>query len=247
VNHEEHCDALEVEIERFASTLEDASPSARVPSCPEWSVHDLASHLGVIHRWAQRLVATRSPEWVGGSSMDLERGPVDATWLRRGGDTLVTTLRSADPVAEMWAWGPDHHVRWWSRRQLHETLVHRIDLELGVGTTSLVEPFLAVDAIDEFLVNLESAGRFSPRVRELRGDGGLLQFSATDASASWTVELRPEGFALVDAAPPDAQLRGRATELLCVLYRRLALEDSDLLVTGDRPLMDFWLSKCALE
>jgi hypothetical protein len=26
----------------------------------------------------------------------------------------------------MWAWGPDKHARFWSRRMLHETAVHRV-------------------------------------------------------------------------------------------------------------------------
>ena len=248
VNHDEHCDALEVEIERFASTFETADTGLRVPSCPDWSVEELALHLGTIHRWAQRLVVTRAPERVSSATMNLDLDPVDATWLRRGGESLLATLRNADPDDSMWAWGVDQHVRFWSRRQLHETLVHRIDLELAIGAPWSVEPKVALDAIDELFQNLAPAGRFSPRVRELRGEGELLRFTSIDTSASWTVQLLPEGFAFVMSSDvPHVELSGPAADLFGVLYRRQPLEGSDLQVVGHRPLLDFWLSNSALE
>jgi uncharacterized protein (TIGR03083 family) len=248
VNHAGHCDHLEVEISRFASAFDVADASLRVPSCPDWSVEELAGHLGFIHRWAEGLVATRAAERISGSEMNLELGPVDAAWFRRGGASLLATLRDADPAAAMWAWGPDQHVSFWSRRQLHETLVHRIDLELALGVASEIEVLVASDAIDEFLVNLASAARFSPRVRELRGKGELVRFTATDYPATWTIELLPEGFSLIEtSAPSDAELSGPVTELLTVLYRRRALDVSNLLVTGDRSLVEHWLENSALE
>ena len=60
----------------------------------------------------------------------------------------------ADPGSSMWAWGADQHARFWSRRQLHETLVHRCDLELAQSGRPSVPAHLAADTIDEFLDNL---------------------------------------------------------------------------------------------
>jgi uncharacterized protein (TIGR03083 family) len=248
VNHAEHCDHLEVEIERFARAFADADASLRVPSCPDWSVEELGGHLGFIHRWAERLVATRAAERISGSGMNQEIAPVDVAWFRHGGASLLATLRDADPAAAMWAWGPDQHVGFWSRRQLHETLVHRIDLELALDTIPEVETPVASDAIDEFLVNLASAARFSPKVRKLRGEGELVRLTATDDSATWTIQLLPEGFSLSETSvPSDAELSGPVTELLTVLYRRRALDVSNLLVTGDRSLVEHWLENSALE
>ena len=34
---------------------------AVVPTCPGWTVADLAKHTGIIHRWATEIVATRAP------------------------------------------------------------------------------------------------------------------------------------------------------------------------------------------
>lgn len=233
---------------RFAAVLERADVKARVPSCPEWTVHDLAEHLGAIHRWAEHLVRLRAPKRIPSSEMGLELGPVDATWLRRGGAVLLATLRQGNPEAPMWAWGADQHLRFWSRRQLHETMVHRIDLELAVGAAPFVEPPIATDAIDEFLVNLKGASYFSPKVNEIHGDHQMLRFTTTDTAGNWTIELREDGFVLTrDAGGADVELSGAAANLSMVLYRRRDLDASEVDVQGDRDLLDFWLTNSALE
>jgi uncharacterized protein (TIGR03083 family) len=148
----------------------------------------------------------------------------------------------------MWAWGADQHVRFWSRRQLHETLVHRIDAEQAGGRDSVIDPEVAADAIDELLVNLPAAARFSPRVARLAGDGRRLGVSPTDAGASWAITLVPEGFRLgAGGGAATATLRGRAVDLLVVLYRRSDLDRSEVMVDGDRELAEYWLDNSALE
>jgi uncharacterized protein (TIGR03083 family) len=247
MDHLEHCDLLEVEIDNFANTLEVAPPETRVPSCPDWSVEELAQHLGTIHRWAEHLVRVGANAYESSDSMNLDHGPVGADWIRDGGSRLVATLRASDPDGAMWAWGHDQHVRFWSRRQLHETLIHRMDLDLTMGRVPETEPRIAVDGIDEFLVNLVSAAGFSPKVRELRGTGEVLHVVATDADAEWSIELLPDGFELTeDTSTPTASLRGPSTDLLLVLYRRLPLASTKVSGTGRRELIDFWIAHSAL-
>jgi len=60
MNHAEHCDALELEVERFAASMSLVSGDTIVATCPGWTVDDVALHLGTIHRWAEELVRTRS-------------------------------------------------------------------------------------------------------------------------------------------------------------------------------------------
>jgi uncharacterized protein (TIGR03083 family) len=248
MDHEEHCDVLDVEIETFATALEVAPRAARVPSCPEWSVEDLAHHLGRIHRWAEHLVRVNATAYESSDSINVGDGPADADWLRRGGTQLVATLRDSDPDRAMWAWGQDQHVRFWSRRQLHETLIHRMDLDLAMGRIPEIPAHVAVDGIDEFLVNLKSAARFSPKVRELRGAGEVLQVQTTDADAHWSIKFVPDGFELIDeTATPAAALRGPSTDILLVLYRRLALTSTHVSGTGSHDLIDFWIAHSALE
>jgi uncharacterized protein (TIGR03083 family) len=248
VDHARCCDLLAEEVERVAGVVAEVPADARVPSCPDWNVGELALHLGRVHRWADGLVGTLAdgPQAAADAFEDL--GPPTAAWLRSGGTTLVGTLRAADPDAAMWAWGADQHVRFWSRRQLHETLVHRIDAELAGGLVSTASSEVAADAIDELLMNLPMAARFSPKVANLHGDGRRLALVPSDAEEAWTITLGTDGFAVgARSTTAEATLSGPALALLLVLYRRRALEGSGLTVSGDQALVDLWLDNSALE
>jgi uncharacterized protein (TIGR03083 family) len=248
VDHLEHCDLLEEEIDRFAALVDTAPLSAPVPSCPGWNVGDLVLHLGTVHRWAERLVSVRAPGRIASSDMALDEGPLSGEWMRSGGESLLATLRSADPDAEMWAWGRDQHVRFWSRRELHETLVHRFDLELALGAVPSTAGRVAADTVDEFLDNLAAAEYFSPNVARLRGKGEQISFVATDTGDAWNVVLRPDRFdvSAVDASAA-ASLSGEAATLALVLYRRLPLPESGLVLDGQHDLVEFWIANSALE
>jgi uncharacterized protein (TIGR03083 family) len=246
VNYEEQCDELDREVDRFANALAHADFAAPVPSCPQWSVRDLEEHLGTVHRWAQELVRLRATERIRRIPTDLEA--VDVEWLRSGGHSLAETLRSADPDEPMWAWGADQHVRFWARRQLHETLVHRIDLELAMGAGSSVDPTIALDAVDEFLENVKSDRDIAVRARASRPEGERLEIRATDVTRAWGVELSLDGYEFVDApSEPDAVLIAAPTELLAALLRRRPLERCDVVIEGDRSLVDHWLRETAFQ
>jgi hypothetical protein len=64
----------------------------------------------------------------------------------------------------VWAWGPDQHARFWSRRMLYETVVHHSDAELALGREPVIDRAVAVAGVDEFLENLPSASVWAPRV-----------------------------------------------------------------------------------
>ena len=97
--------------------------------------------------------------------MGLERGPANGEWIREGGSALLHTLRTTIPAAAMWAWGKDRRVTSWSRRQLHETLVHRLDMELATGGEPAALAFVASDTVAEFLDNLAGRRVLLPRRR----------------------------------------------------------------------------------
>jgi uncharacterized protein (TIGR03083 family) len=253
VEHLEHCDLLAGEVKRFAELI-DAGPGSAgrldvpVPSCPGWSVGDLTVHLGTVHRWAEHLVRARAPKRIPSSEMGLGAADPSAAWLRAGGEALVATLRAVGPEVPMWAWGADQHARFWSRRQLHETLVHRADVELALGLEPVAEPAVVADAIDEFLVNLSGAAYFSPRVTSLRGDGKRLSLRAIDEDREWSVTLQPESFEVGGpVSAPDATLVAPALTLLLVLYRRRPIDAVGVLATGDRSLIEMWWANSALE
>jgi uncharacterized protein (TIGR03083 family) len=239
---------LTVEVARFSNVMSELSLDQDVATCPGWSVLDLAEHLGVIHRWAEELVRRRSPVRLARASSDDVRVAVSPEWISAGGERLVATLLDANPNDEMWAWGLDQHVRFWSRRQLHETLVHRMDLELVAGIEPVADPATAIDAIDEYLSNLEKVARTSPGLSNLRGRGETLAFRVRKPATLWSVTFEEDGFSVskVDGAF-DAELVASPVELLLVMLGRRGVARSDTSVIGDPHLIDFWLTHSAFD
>jgi uncharacterized protein (TIGR03083 family) len=247
MTHDEYCDELVREIDRYAEALALVDPNTRVPSCPDWTAVDLTEHLGTVHRWATTLVRQRSPRRIPRAGLTDIGDVFDAHWLREGGRALVEALRGADPDEEMWAWGTDQHVRFWSRRQLHETFVHRLDLELASGATSYIDPIVAFDAIDEFLANMKADGDISVRARDGR-DAELFRIRSTTPAGYWSVRLRSDGYDFVDVGEePDAELFGPAGDVLMVILRRRALAGSRVSVSGDASLGEYWLAQTAFQ
>lgn len=246
MTYEEYCDELDREVDRFADALANADPAARVPSCPEWSVQELTEHLGKVHRWAHELVRTRATARIPMPAVELGAHEIRGQWLRSGGHSLADGLRSADPDESMWAWGADQHVRFWARRQLHETLVHRIDLELATGETSWIDPAIAVDAVDEFLANVKSDRDIAVRARTEHPDGERLEIRAAGSSKSWGIELSADEYCFVDEViKPDASLSGEPAELLAAVLRRRPLAACEVVIEGDGSLVEHWLAETA--
>jgi uncharacterized protein (TIGR03083 family) len=251
-SHARYCDALSLEIDRIVDAVTGVDPNTRVPTCPDWTVADLIAHMGGIHRWAERMVREQTPARI--PSRLIELGLPSSKdeypgWLAAGGPIVVDTLRRADPDGSMWAWGADQHTRFWSRRMLFETAVHRTDAEQAIGRAASIDANLAVDGIDELLDNLPGAAYFAGNVTELRGNGESLRFDATDMGDTWLIELQPDGFSWrhdASAAPVTVGLRGSAAELFMLLWRRLPLGSPRFEVSGDETVLMRWLDKSAL-
>jgi len=250
VDHVENCHALNVEIVRFSSVMATLAPGHDVTTCPGWTVLDLAEHLGVIHRWAEELVRLRSPVRIARDAPTSLRDDVNPEWITEGGDRLIATLLAANPDDEMWAWGLDQHVRFWSRRQLHETLVHRMDLELAAEIEPRADSIIAIDAVDEYLSNLEKVAKHSPELSLLRGHGERLAFRVSDGESDelWSITLSEEGFIVTRSEGNfDAELVGAPVDVLLAILRRRGLDHGNAEVRGDRRLIDFWLMHSAFD
>ncbi|MEU8266782.1 maleylpyruvate isomerase family mycothiol-dependent enzyme [Sphaerisporangium sp. NPDC049002] len=250
-SHEDHCSAFEAELGRFAGVVENADPAAKVPTCPGWTIAKLLKHVGITHRWAEHLVRHPVHEPLPTRDVPVTL-PDDDTgypgWLAAGGASLVRTLREADGDTPVWAWGIDQHVRFWSRRMLHEGTVHRADVEIALGREPAIDSRVATDGVDELLGNLSVATWVAASLKELGGDGEVLHFHATDtADGEWMVTLGPEGFSARHGhGKGDVAVRGTASDLLLLLYGRLAPEGGRFEVFGDRELLGRWLEKTAL-
>jgi uncharacterized protein (TIGR03083 family) len=250
--HARYCDAVDEEIAHMVNVVTGADPDTRVPTCPDWSIAELIKHLGAIHRWAGLLVHKQTPKRLSGRQIKLglpRRKASYPRWLGEGAPPLVDALRQADPDAPMWAWGADQHVRFWSRRMLFETTVHRADAELALGREVGLDVKVAVDGIDELLDNLPGAVYFAPNVRELRGNGERLQLEATDTGDAWLIDLRSDGFTWghdTSAAEASVRVRGLAADLYLLVWRRRPLDDARFDLAGNESVLARWLDKSAL-
>ncbi len=248
---ETYCDLLPPEIDRLARTLADLDLAARVPTCPDWTVEDLAVHIGTIHRWAMNMVKVLTPKRLSSAKMDLGM-PDDpsklAAWIGAGAEPLVETLRAAEHDAPMWAWGSDPYARFWPRRIVHESTVHRADAEFTAGIDPAIDRTVAVDGVDEFLDNLPYAAYFAPRVKELTGTGARIAFRARDANVVWTMVLGSDGFTWDHTeAGADASIEAESGDLLLLIYGRRKRENGDrFAISGDISLLDFWFERSSI-
>jgi uncharacterized protein (TIGR03083 family) len=245
-----YCGAFAAEAGRFADVVDGFDLGAAVPTCPDWTVAELVRHLGGIHRWAGQMVRDRAQTRL--SREDLERDPpangaYDAAWIRSGARRVLPWFEAADPDVAMWAWGADKHARFWPRRMLHETTVHRTDAEAARGVESPIEPGIAVDGVDEFLDNLPHAEYFAPAVAELKGTG-TIRWVATDAGERWRITLSDGGFDWDhEDGPADVTVSGTAADMMLLAYGRRSADDRDrFTVEGDGDLLAWWLARSSI-
>jgi uncharacterized protein (TIGR03083 family) len=246
MDHAGYCDALADEIARFAATVRGADPATPVPTCPGWDLGRLVKHVGTVHRWVERMVREAVTTPIDQRTLDLGLPDDRAAypdWVLAGAGPLVETLRGAEPDRSMWAWGADQHARFWSRRMLHETAVHRADAALALGEPFGIDAALAVDAIDELLDNLPPAASFAPGIARLRGDGESIHLHCTDTDGEWMIRLVPEGFTWEHGhGKGSVAVRGAAADLLLLAYRRIGPDDERFARFGDTALLDRWLA-----
>ncbi|WP_034090882.1 maleylpyruvate isomerase family mycothiol-dependent enzyme [Streptacidiphilus albus] len=248
-----HRAAVAAQTARFVGVLTGADLALPVPSCPGWTLADLARHAGSVQRWFAVLLRQRVQAPPAGRDVDLQLPEREADypqWLSASAAVAEEAFAAAPDLDDpMWAWGADQHTRFWVRRMLFETLLHRVDAELALGLRPVVDRDLAADGVDEFLVNLPFAAFFAPGTARLRSSGGeqTIRFGCTDADRDWLVRLRPDGFGLdPDAtATADATVRGSAADLLLLLYGRLDLAAEGVEAFGDAELTARWFANSA--
>ncbi|MET9959537.1 maleylpyruvate isomerase family mycothiol-dependent enzyme [Streptomyces sp. NPDC006326] len=252
MNPADHGAAVAAETARFAAAVKAADLSTPVPSCPGWTLTDLTRHTGHVQRWFTDLLRRRIQQPPTSREVDLrlpEQPDGYPDWLAESAAQAAEVFAVIDPDAPMWAWGPDQHARFWIRRMLFETLVHRADAELALGLTPHIDRTLAADGIDEFLTNLPFASPFAPLTAELRGPDQSIRFSCTDSDDDWLIHVRPDGFALAtdstEAGTADATVQGAAADLLLLLYGRFDRTSGAFHLQGDADLLTHWFTHSA--
>jgi uncharacterized protein (TIGR03083 family) len=133
---------------------------------------------------------------------------------------------SVDPDRSCWTLGPPHTVGFWRRRQLHETALHRWDLQTALRRPASMDVDVALDGVDEVLTTM------LPR---------QLRLQRLEESSRW-VRLRVGGRDRVLAlsagrdAQPVATVTADAATILLLLWGRLSLDNVP--VDGDRQACD---------
>jgi uncharacterized protein (TIGR03083 family) len=234
----------------MAAAVSDMSDTAAdVPTCPGWSVAELAAHIGGIHRWVTAIVASQAPSRLPFPEVAPESSSAGdlAEWLTAGAGPLLESLRAAGPVTPVWTWGPGRTSGWWARRMVHETAVHRADAELAAGIAApVIDPVVAADGIDEFLFNLPSARRPYKHLASLP-TGASLHLHATDADGEWLVRFTESGITWERGhAKATVAVRGPVALLLLFTYGRIPGADERFAVFGDASVLDDWQQKTTL-
>lgn len=207
----DHLALLRDELAAFRDCLSQ-NLAAPIEHCGDWTLYELAEHLGQGNLWAAVAISQRHGEHRPSPA------PSDvAPWFA---DTarILTEALTADPATPAWTFHPPHTVGFWRRRRCLETLVHRWDAQHALGIPSPMEPALCGDAIAEvievFVPRQVHRGRAAAPEAAIR-------FTATDLDRSW----------ILGPGDPVATLTGSAPELMLALWNRLPMPWAQL--TGD--------------
>jgi uncharacterized protein (TIGR03083 family) len=231
-------------VRRDATTLADVARKgprdSPIAGCPGWDLDKLVVHVGRIHRWVVAAI-----DAAGDNPGKPPPGPDDPAdypdWLAEGAEIMCRKLDALDPAATVWNFsGGALTAAFWTRRQALETAVHRWDGEAAVGPAAAIEPALAVDGIDEIFTVFAPLRRVGAEPLDL---GGSVHLHATDAEGEWTISA-PDGELSVERghAKGDVAVRGPASALYLMLWRRIPPSEPELTRFGDEALLDRWLA-----
>lgn len=241
-----------VEVERYIRLVKDsgnrlgraavaAGMDARVPTCPDWKVRDLLSHVGGVHRWATVYVRTGrvDPTTDEEEAEFFEQLPDNELddWYREGHARLVEALSAADPAITCWMFLPaPSPLAFWARRQAHETSIHCVDAEASAGMASEFPVEFAIDGIDELL-----SGFFARSGGRLVADPPMsLGIRPIDHTAGWTIQVQPDGRTVSPGiSDADCVITGRASDLYLALWNRGNVGTA-VTVAGDTRILDHW-------
>lgn len=239
------------ESRMFHDLITDCDFNVAVPSCPDWTLADLAWHLTEVQNF-----------W-GEISENLLVDPGEVQELSRPGNAglaeafatasrrLVVALSSHDPDARCWSWDENgQNVGWVRRRQAHEALIHRVDAELAAEARSEIDSELAGDGVAEILeVMLDSSSL--PAWATFEPDGTTASLTVLDTGMGWWMRfgrfigVEPEGGRTHDlpsiqlegsGGAADAAISGSGADLDLWLWGRGSADD--LIVSGDLSLAD---------
>ena len=211
----------------FAQVLEKGDPEAPVPYCTGWTLTDLGTHLGHVHRWAAKVVVTGEAQ---PQNFSVEPGDDLAAWYSVSAGLLLDSLTSASADDPCWHFGGTGKTKaFWFRRQVHETAVHLIDAHNAAGTERASDPAVDADGVDEvFTVMLPKVTRWHPAPLL----PVPLSLRASDSGDVWTIHPG-EPPALGEDVEAAATVEAPARDLLRLLWKRGGIGETAPRISGD--------------
>ncbi len=229
-------ECLDEDYTRLRKVAAGADLGARVPSCPDWTVADLVDHVAMVYLHKVACIKYGRPqEWPPPTG-----GEPPVALLERAYGQLAAEFANRAPTASAYTWyEPDQTVGFWVRRMAQETVIHRVDAELGAGVPIAPIPAdLALDGIDELLVAFVSYGSrawaedFAAVLPQAAGS--TVHIAAGERA--WSVELSADGVSVADASGAGstgdrASIAGEPDDVLLWLWNRAG--DGAITTSGD--------------
>jgi len=239
---DQHLETVASQGTALGDRAREAGLDADVPTCPAWTVRDLVSHQGMIHRWAAAHLRGEGDHDTTVSQREAATTADLLGWYSQGLEAVLEAAGSAPDDLQAMVFLRDAPLprRFWARRQAHETTIHGADAlaaRLGRWPTAdevEIDPEMAADGIDELLSG------FLPRGKgKLRFDDPVtLVVRTEDTGHAWTVHIDDESNTVTvgEADSPDALATGRAAELYLGLWNR----GNEITMSGPSDLLDRW-------
>lgn len=209
------------------------SLDVQVPTCPDWTLFDLAEHIGEGRRsWAATVAAgpdaTGKVAAPGAPTAPRERVAL-LDWLAESTKQLGEALEQAGPDRGCWTWWDTSQSPQTcgavARHQLQQLAVHTYDAQVTLGAPQPLPEEVALDGVEEFLHTCCATTSAWPH------EPAVVDYEATEGR-SWRVWLSTDGAraarrsqanSLTDgenAGPADAVAKGTASDLVLFLYGR---------------------------
>jgi uncharacterized protein (TIGR03083 family) len=239
VEHDDYVDAAARETDALGAALAAGPLSAPVPTCPGWTLTELARHVGEFSGFWTHVLC----EGMGQTKTPFSPAPEDddddarREWVADLFELLLRQLRATPPETAVWTWyEPDQSAAFVARRVSNELAIHRYDAQSARSTCEPIDRLLAIDGIDEMVT----------RLVQIRGsdqaDGQTIHLHGTDGDdppAEWLLTLHPDRVeATRTHAKGDLALRGSVSDLELLLYGRPTLGQVERL--GDESVLDIW-------